>query len=87
MTNIQTREYKKDPRGSREVERVQRGQGKVGGGSLRSGEALVRRIRPIKWKPGIERFLEEVALVEPLTFGHVAGFFISSDKAWISMPG
>ena len=28
-----------------------------------------------------------MALVEPLTFGHVAGFFISSDKAWISMPG
>ena len=32
-------------------------------------------------------FLEEVALVEPLTFGHVAGFFINSDQVWISMPG
>ena len=35
----------------------------------------------------IEQFWEQVALAEALPFGHLAGSFASTDKAWISMLG
>ena len=47
----------------------------------------MRGVRLVQWEPEIGHFFEQVALVEPLPFGHLAGSSVNSDKAWISMPG